>query len=56
MNRLEHARWQEEGSTTLQERANRRVRAILAAHKPPELPAQVVKTIQAVATRRDRSG
>jgi trimethylamine--corrinoid protein Co-methyltransferase len=54
MNRLEHARWQEEGSTTLQERANRRVRDILARHRPPELPAEVVEAVRAVAARRDR--
>jgi len=54
MNRLEHARWQEEGATTLQERANRRVRAILAAHKLPELPAETLRHVRAVAERRDR--
>ena len=56
MNRLEHARWQEEGSTTLQERANRRVRDILSGHKPPELPAEVVRAVQEVALRRERGG
>jgi len=55
MNRLEHARWREEGSTSLQERANRKVRTILAAHRPPELPAETVRQAQAVTERRDRS-
>jgi len=56
MNRLEYTRWQEAGCTTLQERANRRIRAILASHKPPELPAEVVRTVRAVASGRDRGG
>jgi trimethylamine--corrinoid protein Co-methyltransferase len=56
LNRLEHARWRQEGSTTLQERANRRVRAILASHQPPELPAEIVKSVRAVASGRDRGG
>jgi trimethylamine--corrinoid protein Co-methyltransferase len=56
LNRLEHARWQEEGSATLQERANRRARAILESRRPPELPADVVRVVQAVVARRDHGG
>jgi trimethylamine--corrinoid protein Co-methyltransferase len=56
LNRLEHARWQEEGAMTLQEQANRRVRAILATHQPPVLPAEVTEAVRAVAVRRDRGG
>jgi trimethylamine--corrinoid protein Co-methyltransferase len=55
MNRLEHARWRDEGSTSLQERANRKVRSILASHRPPELPVETVRQVQGVAERRDRS-
>jgi len=56
LNRWEHARWREEGSLNLQEKANRRVRSILASHRVPELPADVVKAVRAVAERRDRGG
>ena len=56
MNRLEHARWREEGSTTLYERANRKVRAILSAHRPAELPPGVAQAVRAVAEKRDRGG
>jgi trimethylamine--corrinoid protein Co-methyltransferase len=56
MNRLEHARWRQEGSTALQERANRRVREILARHKPPELPPEVAQAVRAVAAWRDGGG
>jgi trimethylamine--corrinoid protein Co-methyltransferase len=56
MNRLEYARWREEGSLSLRERANRRVRGILARHRPAELPAGLVRAVQEVAARRDRHG
>jgi trimethylamine--corrinoid protein Co-methyltransferase len=54
MNRLEHARWKQDSSATLQEQANRRVRDILARHRPAELPADVARAVRAVASRRDR--
>jgi trimethylamine---corrinoid protein Co-methyltransferase len=54
MNRLEHPRWQEEGSVTVQERANRLARQILASHRPPLLPSEVVKAVRAVTAGRDR--
>jgi trimethylamine--corrinoid protein Co-methyltransferase len=56
LNRLEHARWQEEGSTTLQQRANRKAKAILESHRPPDLPADVVRVVKEVVTKRERGG
>jgi trimethylamine--corrinoid protein Co-methyltransferase len=54
LNRLEHARWQEGGSATLPQRANRRARDILESHRPPELPADVARAVRAVVSQRDQ--
>jgi len=54
MNRLEYSRWREEGSTTLGERANRKVRGILSDHQPAALPDEVVRKVRAVVEKRDR--
>lgn len=53
-NRLEFARWEQEGSRDYYSRANEKVRALLASHRPPPLPAEVVERIQGISRRRDR--
>jgi trimethylamine--corrinoid protein Co-methyltransferase len=44
-------RWAEGGSTTLQQRANQKVREILADHQAEPLPAEVVQQLQAIVER-----
>lgn len=52
-NRLEFARWQQEGKKDFYRRINEKVCRLLAEHRPPELPAGVVETVQAVSRCRD---
>jgi trimethylamine--corrinoid protein Co-methyltransferase len=51
MDRNNYLRWQSEGGTTLQERANRKVRGILAAHRAEALPDGVLQQLEAVVSR-----
>lgn len=51
MDRNNHARWMEKGGTTLQERANRKVREIVQEHQAPRLPAEVVRVLDEIVQR-----
>lgn len=51
MDRHNYQRWAAQGATTLQQRANERVRHILEEHRVEPLPASVVKAIEAVVDR-----
>ena len=44
-----HKRWDAQGATTLQQRANRKVRDILESHRAEPLPGSVVEAVEAVA-------
>jgi trimethylamine--corrinoid protein Co-methyltransferase len=52
-NRLEFARWQQEGKKDFYRRTNEKVRRMLSEHRPPELPAKVVEAVQSVSRNRD---
>ncbi|UCF96184.1 MAG: trimethylamine methyltransferase family protein [Spirochaetaceae bacterium] len=52
-NRLEFARWQQEGERDFYSRTNDKVRRLLSEHQPPELPARVVEAVKAVSRDRD---
>ncbi len=49
IDRLDYHRWVEEGSTTLEERANKKVREIIADHRADPLPEDVVQRLNAIA-------
>jgi len=51
MDRNNYSRWSDQGATTLQQRANRRVRDILENHKAEPLPAAVVEQLQEIIRR-----
>jgi len=53
-NRLEFARWEQEGSRDYYSRANEKVRGLLASHHPAPLPPEVVERVQTIRRRRDR--
>ena len=55
-NRLEFARWQQEGEKDFYRRANEKVRRLLAEHEPPQLPAETVEAVRAVCRRRAAGG
>jgi trimethylamine---corrinoid protein Co-methyltransferase len=46
--RWDYARWSEEGSPTLQERANRKVKELIRDHRAEPLSHQVVKRLEAI--------
>jgi trimethylamine--corrinoid protein Co-methyltransferase len=48
MDRNNYQRWAADGAMTLEERANRRVRDILAYHRAEPLPPDVVQQIEAM--------
>jgi trimethylamine--corrinoid protein Co-methyltransferase len=48
--RLDCYRWAVQGATTLQQRANRKVRTILEHHRAPPLPPSVVQAIEGVVS------
>lgn len=50
MDRYDYQRWDARGATTLQERANKRVRTILEDHRAERLPDVVVAAVEAVVT------
>ncbi|MBS1252108.1 MAG: Glycine betaine methyltransferase [Anaerolineales bacterium] len=52
MDRLDHHRWAANGSTTLQQRANERVREIIENHRAEPLPEDVVKSISSYCVLR----
>lgn len=52
-NRLEFARWQQEGGKDFHRRANEKVRRLLEEHRPPELPPEIVEAVQAVSRKRN---
>jgi trimethylamine--corrinoid protein Co-methyltransferase len=52
MNRLEFARWEEAGSPTFHEKANRKVRDILATHRAAELPPETIRDVRAISENR----
>jgi trimethylamine--corrinoid protein Co-methyltransferase len=52
-NRLEFARWRQEGGKDLYRRANETVRRRLREHRPPELPPEVAEAVREVCRRRD---
>lgn len=47
-NRLDHGAWRRAGSSTLRERAHRRVQTILADHRPPPLPNGIGAAIDGI--------
>jgi trimethylamine--corrinoid protein Co-methyltransferase len=49
--RYDYQRWAAKGATTLQQRANKKVREILESHRVEPLPQDVVEAIEAVVTR-----
>ncbi len=46
--RFDYHRWEAKGATTLQQRANRKVRALLESHRAEPLPDEVVESINAI--------
>jgi trimethylamine--corrinoid protein Co-methyltransferase len=48
LDRLDFHRWAEEGSTTLQERANKKVKQIIESHRAEPLPDDIVKKLDAI--------
>jgi trimethylamine--corrinoid protein Co-methyltransferase len=46
--RFDFHRWAERGSTTLQERANQKVREILENHRPEPLPDHLIETLETI--------
>jgi len=49
--RLDYHRWAARGATTLQQRANRKVREIIERHRAEPLPIDVQETIESVINR-----
>jgi trimethylamine--corrinoid protein Co-methyltransferase len=49
MDRLDFHRWAEEGSTTLEERANRKVKQIIENHRAEPLPNNIVQKLDMIA-------
>lgn len=49
--RLDFQRWEERGSTTLQDRANQRVKAILENHRAEPLPGDIVQKLNTIVTQ-----
>jgi trimethylamine--corrinoid protein Co-methyltransferase len=49
--RLDYHRWAARGATTLQQRANRKVREIIESHRAEPLPAGVQESIESVIDR-----
>jgi trimethylamine--corrinoid protein Co-methyltransferase len=49
--RYNHHRWAAKGATTLQQRANQRVREIIESHRAAPLPRVLVKSIESVVER-----
>ena len=54
MDRQNYERWAESGSTTLQERANHKVRKILETHRAEPLSEDVRQALKAIVERADR--
>jgi trimethylamine:corrinoid methyltransferase-like protein len=52
MNRLEFARWKEAGSASFAEKANRKVRGILASHRVAEIPPETRREVRAIVEGR----
>jgi trimethylamine--corrinoid protein Co-methyltransferase len=55
IDRRSYQRWVEKGGTTLQQRANQKVREVLEAHRPEPLPDDVVTAVQAVVRQADEN-
>lgn len=53
VDRHSYQRWLDRGATTLQQRANQRVRHILETHRPEPFPEDVVSAVKAVVQRAD---
>jgi len=53
IDRRSYQRWQERGATTLQQRANQKVRHILESHCSEPFPDDVVSAVKAVVRRAD---
>jgi trimethylamine--corrinoid protein Co-methyltransferase len=51
MDRFDYHRWEAKGATTLQQRANRKVRELMESHRAEPLPNEVVESINAVMKR-----
>ncbi|MEJ2735414.1 MAG: trimethylamine methyltransferase family protein [Anaerolineae bacterium] len=52
MDRFDYYRWEAKGATTLQERANRKVHALLDSHRAEPLPGDVIDALNAIVTRQ----
>ena len=52
LDRLDFETWSAKGSLTIQERANRRVKEIIAAHRADPLPPAVVSRLNDIVARR----
>ncbi len=53
LDRLDYQRWADEGSATLQQRANRKVKEIIANHRADPLPEDVISKLNAIAMQED---
>ncbi len=53
VDRRDYTNWVAAGATTLQERANQRVREILETHHPEPLPDDVYRRVEAITQRAD---
>ena len=53
LNRQTYDQWQETGSTTFGQRANRKVRDILEFHEVPRLAKALENEVKAIAKKRD---
>jgi trimethylamine--corrinoid protein Co-methyltransferase len=53
IDRRSYERWAEDGATSLQERARRKVRKILEEHRPEPYPDDVVRAVNEIVRRAD---
>jgi len=49
--RLDYDRWAAKGSTTLQQRANQKVREMIETHRAERLPEDVLESVRAIVNR-----
>ena len=55
LDRLDFHRWSDQGSRTVKERANEKVKKILTSHRADPLPDKIVKKLNAIASQDGRS-
>jgi trimethylamine--corrinoid protein Co-methyltransferase len=47
-------RWEDRGATTMNERADKKLREILATHSAPELPAETIAKVRAIVNEAEK--